>query len=705
MLFSSIVPSPGSDIRPFDSPNGVPTRGLGDRESDPWEPRGAVRQPASAKPRIPAPVLSRPSGGVADANSVARQMSGFRLDISEVPLQGAYVAKRCPVRAQSDVDQSLAGQALALSPMQRARANDGNAFEAEIFTELLSTHGPAAVEISAAGLPGAMKAATVHATESGAELILGGWLPDDTTSRRTGRPDVLVRRGAGYLPVDVKHHALTNSTDEPLSAWRLQELTSGAPALEAEGTAWRRGRLLEDALQLAHYWRLLESSGLVPHGVSAVGGIVDRTRRVWWIALDAPRWSVWWSDSPVSVLERYDHEFAFRLDIIAHTLARNDDPALEPKVDPVRIAECPQCPWWEVCLGVLQAEDHVSLLPRSTWFTFVEHRRRGVLTRHAVADLDWATAWVIHGNRGDGRRVDVADLLERASGVESIEDIAAVTGDDKTAQGRLDALGIAKVGELVRLDVRTASYSNARVGWLPGLIDEATAASRGVPHRARDVTVVSVPRADLEIDLDMENTEDGVYLWGTLATVVGQPLGATDVRYRAFADWVPLTPEREALLLARFWTWLQELRQQAYEAGRTVRIYSYTSAERSQLNRIAEHSSGTPGVPSPDEIGELVNSDCWVDLHEVFTSQIVTGESASLKVTARYAGFRWRDPDAGGDASMLWYQEATTAEDAEARLAARVRLLTYNEDDVLATAALRTWLSDKGDQLPSLNGN
>jgi predicted RecB family nuclease len=631
-------------------------------------------------------------------------MAGSRLDISDVPLQGAYVAKRCPVRAQSDYDQSLEGQELALSPMQLARANDGNAFEAEIFAELALAQGAAAVQIST-GPPSVMKEATLEAIEERVALILGGWLPDDPTTRRTGRPDILVRRGTGYLPVDVKHHKLTKSSDEASAASRLEDLTSSDEAEQVDGTACRPARLLEDAFQLAHYWRLLEFHDLAPRGVGALGGIIDRARRVWWIALDTPRWPVWWSNNPASALERYDHEFAFRLDVIAHTLTRNDDSTLDPKVEPVRIAECPQCPWRDVCLRVLETEDHVSLLPRSTWATFVEHRRRGVLTRHAVAELDWATAWVIHGDRSDGRRVDVAGLLERASRAKSREAIAGLTGRDKTALQRLEALGIATVGELDRLDVHTASYSNARVGWLPGLIDEATAASRGGPRRARGVTAIDVPRADVEIDLDMENTEDGVYLWGTLATVVGPPLDTIDPGYRAFVDWTTLTPEREARLLADLWSWLQALRQQGDEAGRTVRVYSYTSAERSQLNRIVEQSSGVPGLPSPDQVAELVNSDCWVDLHEVFTRQIITGESASLKITARYAGFSWRDPDAGGDASMLWYLQATTANDQDTRVAARDRILGYNEDDVRATAALRAWLTDKGDHLPSLNSN
>jgi predicted RecB family nuclease len=629
-------------------------------------------------------------------------MTGPRLDVSRVPLQGAYVAKQCPVRAQNDHDHSLEGQALALSTVQQARVDDGNAFEAEIFARLVSVYGADVVQIST-GLPGVMKNATFEVIQGGARLILGGWLPDDTTARRTGRPDVLVRHGTGYLPVDVKHHTLTTSGDEALVASPLEDVTF-SDAEEMGDTAWRRGRLLEDAFQLAHYWRLLESHDLVPRGVGALGGIIDRARRVWWIALEAPRWRVWWSDTLVSALERYDHEFAFRLDIIAHTLVRDRDSTLEPKVEAVRIGECPQCPWRDVCLSVLEAEDHVSLLPRSTWAIFVEHRRRGVLTRHALAELDWATAWVIHGDRGEARRVNVAGLLESASGSDSREAISALTGRDETARRRLDAIGISTVGELDRLDGHTATYSDARVGWLPGLIDQATAAVRGGPQRARGITTIDVPRADVEVDLDMENTDDGVYLWGTLTTAVRPQPAAVDPGYRAFVDWSSLTPEREARLLGEFWTWLEALRQRVDEAGRTLRIYCYTSAEATQLHRIVEVATGVLGLPSHVQVAELVESDCWVDLHDVFTRQVVTGESASLKVTAGYADFSWRDAEAGGDTSMLWYEQGMTAVDEVTRVAARDRVLAYNEDDVRATAALRDWLTRAGHQLPSLDG-
>jgi hypothetical protein len=64
-------------------------------------------------------------------------------------------------------------------------------------------------------------AATVHAMESGAPLVLGGWLPDDYAGGRTGRPDVLIKVAGGYLPADVKHHSTVkraNTTKALMSA-------------------------------------------------------------------------------------------------------------------------------------------------------------------------------------------------------------------------------------------------------------------------------------------------------------------------------------------------------------------------------------------------------------------------------------------------------------------------------------------------------
>ena len=47
---------------------------------------------------------------------------------------------------------------------------------------------------------------------------------------------------------------------------------------------------------------------------------------------------------------------------------------------------------------------------------------------------------------------------------------------------------------------------------------------------------------------------------------------------------------------------------------------------------------------------------------------------------------------------MAWYKEAAAGDES-----ARQRLLEYNEDDVLATRALREWLDGPARSLPHLD--
>ncbi|MCJ7436169.1 MAG: ribonuclease H-like domain-containing protein, partial [Acidimicrobiia bacterium] len=83
----------------------------------------------------------------------------------------------------------------------------------------------------------------------------------------------------------------------------------------------------------------------------------------------------------------------------------------------------------------------------------------------------------------------------------------------------------------------------------------------------------------------------------------------------------------------------------------------------------------------------------FVDLLKVVQRSIITGGSLGLKTVAPLAGFQWRDDDAGGEQSMVWYRAAVDDSDENIREANRERILRYNEDDVRATAALREWLS------------
>jgi predicted RecB family nuclease len=211
----------------------------------------------------------------------------------------------------------------------------------------------------------------------------------------------------------------------------------------------------------------------------------------------------------------------------------------------------------------------------------------------------------------------------------------------------------------------------------------------------RRVVDLDVPRADVEVDVDMESFGDaGAYLWGALLSGdkladLGLPAG-----YRAFVTWRPLPTDDEARSFAEFWQWLTDVRMRAELAGLTFRAYCYNElAENRWLLASADRFAGMRHIPTHDEVQEFIDSTAWVDLFRIVTESFLCARGKGLKTIAPVAGFHWRDPEAGGENSMRWYRDAVGMDDAPADLGQRRRLLEYNEDDVRATRVLREWMS------------
>lgn len=240
-------------------------------------------------------------------------------------------------------------------------------------------------------------------------------------------------------------------------------------------------------------------------------------------------------------------------------------------------------------------------------------------------------------------------------------------------------------------DVQTIDELAAWVGagpedWQHGPFEEAVVTARawlaGAPLVRRGEKVW-VRRADVEVDVDLESYQEyGAYLWGTLLDGV----------YRPFVTWDPLPTEDEGRSFAEFWTWLMTVRAGAIAAGRSFAAYCYSrTAEDKWLYESARRFAGRPGVPTVDQVRAFVDGPEWVDMFQAVSEQFICPNGKGLKKIAPVAGFAWRDPEAGGEASMSWYRRAV-GYDAEPDLSQRTRLFEYNEDDVRATMVLREWM-------------
>ena len=524
-----------------------------------------------------------------------------RYDVGAVPLQGAYVAKQCPVRAQNDALLPLTPA--PSDPFTERLLTRGLAFQADVLAEIARLH-PGAVVIEA-GDAAAQQAATLAAMAAGASPILGGRLPADPAGRRVGSPDLLVAGlGGGYRAIDIKWH----QTLEPAQgrASELVPVCAELDALTREAAITHPELALrsreDDALQLAHYQRMLEASGKAVEGARCAG-IIGVERRVVWYDLDAPLWRTPSSTARTKLrttMERYEFEFDFRLDILAVAARHRVDPSVELLVVPVRCDECPRCPWNDHCRAVLETgAGDVSLLPHIGWTPWRIHRDHGVRDRAALAALDWRTASLVAAG------VDVVGLQEVAANRPAATPVSELRTAWRAAKqlDLLEASGINSVGDLLALDPMTATYAGSGLTSLPEQIDVARAALGGRPvYRRRGVERVVVPRADLEVDVDMESCELGAYLWGILLT--DRTGGAASrSRYIPFVTWESLTPEREVENSLAFWRWLTELRSTAHSRGLSFRAYCYhASAENRYLRRLGR------GAGLDGEVEEFVAS-------------------------------------------------------------------------------------------------
>lgn len=191
--------------------------------------------------------------------------------------------------------------------------------------------------------------------------------------------------------------------------------------------------------------------------------------------------------------------------------------------------------------------------------------------------------------------------------------------------------------------------------------------SNGRPYLTRPV---SLPPFQTEIHFDIEDDpfRDHVDLHGFLVYD----------RSEATSHFVPIVAEEptreaeryafsDAIALLRVWP--------------NAMVFVYSSYERTTYRRLQERY---PDVVSREEIDELFGSRT-TDLYRIVKSSTEwPTNDHSIKTLAQFLGFRWRDENPSGAASIEWYNRFVRSGDR----ALLQRILDYNEDDCRAMVVL-----------------
>jgi predicted RecB family nuclease len=525
---------------------------------------------------------------------------------------------------------------------------------------------------------------------------------------RSGKPDALVRSAkAGgtwrWDPVDYKAHRVLERSSKPRE-WKTSFLVDHANSTNVSLVGPFKK---SDAMQLAHYVRMLEFHGLAGNGS---GGIVGTDNgqdlhQIIWMDLNEKAYD----RNRMSALEVYDEKFAAAHAVAEQAAKRREDESVEAITRPEWKSECKTCVWREHCNDRLVEADDTTLLAGLTVAVARKLRERGISTVAELARLDIPTAKVLDSKVGG-----LNDLVGNARELRHLATSPVGTvlpGTNSNLEDVLVGNGICTVGALAQLDIYTAAMPDG-IG-LVDHIDQARvvdyARLKKMTHifRARDVPAVCIPRGNVEVHTDME--EDGIiYMWGNYLSWRSQN-GKVRTSYHPFVTF-ERDDAAEAQVFAEYWAFLNNWRAQAVEkfGENTFKVYHYTQAEDRCMRHIAKKHAGVDGIPTLEELEMFLSSEEWVDLYPLLTKSLVWPcDDHSLKSLAKYVRFMWRDSDPSGAASTLWFQKAcdTTLSDKE-RAVWQKRILQYNEDDVMATAALVEFVDrftkvyDPGKKLP-----
>jgi predicted RecB family nuclease len=454
---------------------------------------------------------------------------------------------------------------------------------------------------------------------------------------RASRPDLIVRMGQrsdgspAWAPVDIKSHkAITTNQSNTVFVSDFAKLTPNTDKSQ-------RGRLnKEDLHQLAHYTRHFQALGLDCDDLWV--GIIGREigECVWARIGDVVEGQ---GKKTTAFFSTHDQDFAKALEIIELSQLENVDSGKKSGIIPVLSSGkmgCTACMYKSTCLDEMKSFDHgnghVTLLARVT--------------------------------------PDIA--ADNFPEIQSIRDLFNSTPKNE---------------QMITAQIR------ARV-W-----------HTGIPESLNPSERIEIPEADVEIDIDLENSMEALR-----EADIDEPLGVDRLYLYGFGihdrtvnvDWRTAkietyfdytnTEEGEYSVLSQMWNRLQSEITKAENAGKTIKIFHYSPHEFSWWKKFAKRYSDKPGVPTENEL-ESFKTKYLVDLLPIARKISFPSMSYSIKDLAPLAGFEWEVDKAGGANSLLKFRTATDqSADPVERDEAIAWLDSYNQDDVRATFAVRSYI-------------
>lgn len=447
---------------------------------------------------------------------------------------------------------------------------------------------------------------------------------------RVSRPDLLIKVGTsdtGYpiwAPVDIKSHnplVENKSNNVYITKW---------PDFNPEIAEVITSRLEEDdALQLAHYLRHLQSLGLSDK--SAWAGILGRDQSfIAWANLDALTLGT------ESALTVYELAFAEAIKIKDLAIAREADPTLPAATIARRVSECTTCEMRKICRSEMEAFDngagHVTLLSKVT-------------AGKASANLD---------------------------GIESITELAKATG--------LNSFGMEAV--------KRAKVWQSKIPVLLNPSEEFKVPTFDIEI---DIDLENSQAAAQEAGLEDSPGRDVLYIYGFGIhdrTINPDWRSVTVDCIDDFSD----TDASEFQIYSQMWQRLEEEVAKAEAAGKSVGIFHFGAHEQIWWRKFANIHALKPGTPTLDRV-ETFMSKYLINLLPIARQVALPVSGYSIKTLAPLAGFNWEVDSAGGDNSIVVYQRAISSKSSPQEKADAVKWLRdYNRDDVKATFAVREYL-------------